>query len=174
MVIGQKPVLVAVGQVLDSPEIAKIAPGTLVRVLESRKTVDGVRSRVRVVSTGLKAKDRALARARKDGSQLSKRAQGAPARPHRKMEANERRLQTELWNKRLAADRALVAMQNKASEVAERALALAAKAGSPADAAAAVAAASASTAGRALVSMASSTTAGRAVQSMATARRVGR
>lgn len=169
MVIGQKPVLVRSAVVLDSPEIAKIAPGTLVRVLESRKTVDGVRSRVRVVSTGLKAKDRASEGAEGWITAVQKGGKERLARPHRKMEANERRLQTELWNKRLAADRALVAMQNKASEVAERALALAAKAGSPADAAAAVAAASASTAGRALVSMASSTTAGRAVQSMATA-----
>ena len=104
VVIGSKALIVRSDFEIDSNELSQILPGTRVQLHEVREFEDGFRARVLVLSVPNQAKagDVGLrgwiTAAHNDGRRRL-------MRKHLKLSQDERRRQTELWNRRMSSDK---------------------------------------------------------------------
>ena len=97
VVVG-KPLILRESVKLGSRECGKVGAGARVRIAETEGTEDGLRCKV-LVMQGAVVRNVGWLTALKNGKERL-------AKVHRKVDVDERRQQYELWNRRLAADRA--------------------------------------------------------------------
>ena len=134
-VIGAKPLVMREGLGLETAEVCRVLPGAKVRVLETQKTDDGgVRARVVLIYQGKPPPPDKGKRPKKGAPSMRQLAAAPPSatgwitsiqkggksrltKPPKGSEANERRLHLELWNRRLAADRAIAAAARRQAEM---------------------------------------------------------
>ena len=112
-VVGTKPLILREGLSTESAELAKVLPGALLKQLRREQAADGGTRAEVLVATGAKVQCVGEGATLQDGTlvrgwvtAVQKGGKERLARQHAKVDANERRLQLELWNKRLAADKA--------------------------------------------------------------------
>lgn len=112
VVIGTRPLVLRQGFATDSEEVAKLPPGTRLQLHEICETEHGFRAHVRVLRYPQTAHQNQLPNPQKDDvvgwiTAAHKDGRRRLMRRHLKTEANERRRQAELWNRREVADRAV-------------------------------------------------------------------